>query len=119
METRNNHAGIDYDDIVPAIAIHPGEVLEEEIKARGISREAFAEQLGMQRSHLNELLRGKRDFTPAFALKLEDTLHIHADTWTNLQASYERDLIRIKAHRAHTRHKAAVPSEPAVEYAAV
>ena len=119
METRNNHAGIDYDDIVPAIAIHPGEVLEEEIKARGISREAFAEQLGMPRSHLNELLRGKRDFTPDFALKLEDTLHIHADTWTNLQASYERDLIRIKAHRAHTRHKAAVATEPAVEYAAV
>ena len=119
METRNNHAGIDYDDIVPAIAIHPGEVLEEEIKARGISREAFAELLGMPRSHLNELLRGKRDFTPAFALKLEDTLHIHADTWTNLQASYERDLIRIKAHRAHTRHKAAVATEPAVEYAAV
>ena len=119
METRNNHAGIDYDDIVPAIAIHPGEVLEEEIKARGISREAFAEQLGMPCPHLNELLRGKRDFTPAFALKLEDTLHIHADTWTNLQASYERDLIRIKARRAHARHKAAVATESAVEYAAV
>ena len=119
METRNNHAGIDYDDIVPAIAIHPGEVLEEEIKARGISREAFAGLLGMPRSYLNELLRGKCDFTPAFALELERALDIHAKFWTNLQASYERDLIRIKAHRAHARHKAAVATEPAVEYAAV
>ena len=119
METKNNYTGIDYDDIIPHRAIHPGEILWEELKARGISREAFAEQLGMPRSHLNELLRGKRDFTTDFALKLEDTLHIHADTWTNLQASYERDLIRIKAHRAHARHKAAVATEPAVEYAAV
>ena len=119
METKNNYTGIDYDDIIPHRAIHPGEILWEELKARGISREAFAEQLGMPRSRLNELLRGKRDFTPAFAVELERALDIHAKFWTNLQASYERDLIRIKAHRAHTRHKATVATEPAVEYAAV
>ena len=119
METKNNYTGIDYDDIIPHRAIHPGEILWEELKARGISREAFAELLGIPRSRLNELLRGKRDFTPAFALELERALDIHAKFWTNLQASYERDLIRIKAHRAHTRHKATVATEPAVEYAAV
>ncbi len=111
METRDSYAGINYDDIIPRRAIHPGEILWEELKARGISREDFAGQLGMQRSDLNELLKGKRDFTPSFALKLEEVLHTHADTWTNLQASYERDLIRI------SEREAAVAAEPAVEYA--
>ncbi len=111
METRDNYAGVNYDDIIPRRAIHPGEILWEELKARGISREEFAGQLGMQRSDLYELLNGKRDFTPTFALKMEHALDIPAKLWTNLQASYERDLIRI------SERKAAVAAEPAVEYA--
>ena len=71
METRDDYKGVNYDDIIPAIAIHPGEILWEELKARRISRKAFAGQLGIERSVLTSLLKGRRDFTPDLAQRLE------------------------------------------------
>lgn len=81
MEKRNN--------IAPAqMPIHLGEILLEELRERGLSQKAFAAQIGMSTSHLNELIHGKMTVTMAIADKLEKGLGIDSQFWTNLQTDY-------------------------------
>lgn len=84
METKVNR-------LVPFKATHPGEVLGEELKARGIKQKAFAAQIGMQSTHLNELIKGKRNMSKDIAIRLEEVLGIPYKTWMNLQNGYEYD----------------------------
>ena len=84
METKVNR-------LVPFKATHPGEILGEELKARGIKQKAFAEQIGMQSTHLNELIKGKRNVTSDVAIRLENALGIPYKTWMNLQNGYDYD----------------------------
>ena len=44
-----------------SIAIHPGEMIKDEIEYRGISQKALAAEIGLPASVLNEVLNGKRD----------------------------------------------------------
>ena len=60
--------------LMPAIDVHPGEILGEELKARGISQKEFAEKASMQQTHLSALIHGVRNITPAVAAKLEAAL---------------------------------------------
>ena len=78
----------------PSLAIHPGEVLQEELKSRGLLQNAFASRIGMQPSHLSALIHGKRNVTPAIARKLQEELGIPATTWLNLQNLYNLKGIR-------------------------
>ena len=83
--------------ITPVMAIHPGEVLGEELKSRGISQKEFAESVGMQATHLSALIHGMRNITPALAAKLEKGLPgITASFWLGLQAQYNLDVSRKK-----------------------
>lgn len=74
---------------VPFKAVHPGYGLREELKARGLKQREFAKMIGVQPSHLNELIQGKRDISNAIASKLESSLGIPATSWLNLQYMYE------------------------------
>lgn len=90
MEKRSNNA-------VPFKATHPGEILREELKERGIKQKDFANAIGVQASHLNEFIKGKRDLNNEFALKLEKHLGIPFEMWANLQKNYEIDCKAIEA----------------------
>lgn len=70
--------------------IHPGELLQDEIEYRGITQTKLANDLGIKKSLLNELIKGKRDFTIEYALMLEAALGIDADYWINLQNNYDK-----------------------------
>ena len=83
-------------EIVPMVAIHPGEILRDEIKANGFTQKEFAKKINMQPSQLNELIKGKRNFKPEFSLLLEKHLGLEASIWLNLQSKYDLDIIRIK-----------------------
>lgn len=87
METRNSNTMI-LNSNGPSLAVHPGEVLQEELKCRGLLQNAFAIRIGMQPSHLSALIHGKRNVTPAIAKKLERELGITAQVWMNLQNLY-------------------------------
>ena len=39
-------------------AVHPGAILCEELKERGIKQKELAERIGIQASHLNEIIKG-------------------------------------------------------------
>ena len=76
-------------------AVHPGETLAEELKERGIKQKELAKAIGIQPSHLNDLIKGKRSFTTAVAMALEKELGIPYDFWMRLQYGYEHDCLVI------------------------
>jgi addiction module HigA family antidote len=71
------------------VSLHPGEVLADELEARAIAKNVFAEQLGMKASHFSELLHGKRHVGAATALKLENMLGIPAEYWMRIQVYHD------------------------------
>ena len=73
--------------------VHPGEILNEELKERGIKQKDLAARIGIQPSHLNELIKGKRSFTVAIAMALENELGIPYDSWMRMQYGYEHDCL--------------------------
>lgn len=73
-------------------AVHPTELIKDELKARGMQRKELAERLGMKAPNLSRFFSAKEGITPSMALKLEDALGIPADYWMELQVKYERDL---------------------------
>ena len=55
---------------VPFMAVHPGMMIKPELEERGISQKQFAAMLGVQASHLSEVLNNKRALTTELALKI-------------------------------------------------
>lgn len=88
------------DDLVPGSAIHPGQLLREELKAREIKQIDLAKELGIAKNVMSEIINGKRNITPELAVRLEDTLDIKAEFWMKHQVAYEIDMIRIKNKKA-------------------
>ena len=46
-------------DLRPYMPTHPGEVLKDELQARGISQKKFSSLIGVSYTMLNEILNGK------------------------------------------------------------
>lgn len=80
----------------PWAATHPGTILRYELEERDISQKTFAAMIGMQRSHLNELIKGTRTMTKHIADKIEEALGISAVSLVNMQTQYDHDLSVIK-----------------------
>jgi addiction module HigA family antidote len=81
-------------ELVCAEAIHPGEMLKDELQARGISQKKFAEIIGMPYTAFNEIINGKRPITTDTALKIEAATNIAANIWLGLQADYNMQTAR-------------------------
>lgn len=91
MET-NTENKFRINDLTPAYPVHPGSILGEELKARGISQKAFAESIGLQATHLSALIHGTRSFTAAVAEKIASGLEgISAEFWMKSQERYNAD----------------------------
>ena len=74
------------------LAIPPGEFLDEELEARGISREDLAAAIGMPLEAVNELICGDRPITPKTAAALDNFLGLSALFWLNSEARYRLTL---------------------------
>lgn len=81
-------------ELVCAEAIHPGEMLKDELQARGLSQRKFAGIIGMPYTAFNEIINGKRSITTDTALKIEAATGIAADLWLGLQADYNMQTAR-------------------------
>ena len=75
-------------NMMPSMLIHPGEMLKDEIEARGITQKDLAKRMGVSYTVFNEILNGKRPMTTEYALLLEAALGIDAGVWLRLQADY-------------------------------
>ena len=73
----------------PDYAIHPGEILEETLEARGIKKTALAERCGIALKTVSQIINGKASISPAIAIRLERAIGISASLWSNLNTDYE------------------------------
>jgi HTH-type transcriptional regulator/antitoxin HigA len=78
------------------VLLHPGEVLEMELLARGLTKSRFAMDIKMYPSHMSDILKGKRNITEVIALKIESKLGISAEFWMRMQVEYNISLLRSK-----------------------
>lgn len=92
MATKSNR-------LVPARAIHPGEILREELQERGIKQKEFAQLIGVQPTHLNEFIKGKRNLNEDLAMKLEKYLGIPYKSWMNIHNGYVYDCRAIEERK--------------------
>ena len=90
--------GIDYNmianNLTPFEPPHPGELIRDELEARNISQAKLAEQIGVQPSLLNEIIKTKRSVNTEMALMLEAALGIPAHVWLGLQSDYNMHIAR-------------------------
>lgn len=69
--------------------IHPGIILERELKKKGLKKGPFALSLNEYPQTLNDITKGKRGITIALSIKLDQILGLEEGTMFLLQAYYE------------------------------
>ena len=73
----------------PAEVFSPGELIRDEIEARGWSQIELAEVLGRPGRLVSELIAGKRAITPETAKGLGQAFGTGAQFWLNMESSYQ------------------------------
>lgn len=79
----------------PDLVIPPGDVLTEELAARGLTQSQLARQMGRPLQAVNEIVRGKKRITGETALQLADALGTSAELWMRLEADHELNKARL------------------------
>lgn len=80
----------------PFAPVHPFDIIEDEIIARGLTKKEFAECIGMKPSNFSRMLKKKGELTSEMALKLEAALDIPYRHWMRYQEQYLKDCARHK-----------------------
>ena len=84
-------------DLRPYMPTHPGEVLKDELQARGISQKKFSSLIGVSYTMLNEILNGKRPISADMSLQRRYLLIVQlhdATIWNNMQSRYNLETAR-------------------------
>ncbi|MGV9007831.1 MAG: HigA family addiction module antitoxin [Brevundimonas sp.] len=76
----------------PSWAVHPGEVLEEHLEARGLTQADFARRADMTAKHVSTILSGKAPVTIETARAFERVLGLKATVWARLQDAWDLHL---------------------------
>lgn len=80
--------------LTPAFAIHPGEMLKDELDARNITQKEFAKKIGVSYTMLNDIINGRRNISAEMAVLFEAALGTEAGVWVELQAQYDLMTVR-------------------------
>ena len=78
-------------------AVHPGEVLRDELEELGVTPTELARQIAVPPNRIGQIIAGKRAVTGDTALRLGHWFGTDPQFWLNLQSAYD---IRIAAERA-------------------
>jgi addiction module HigA family antidote len=70
-------------------AIHPGEILRDELAELRLSANAFAKALGVPTNRITGMLNAQRAITADTALRLARFFGTTPEFWMSLQASYD------------------------------
>lgn len=100
---------------VPAEVFPPGELIRDEIEARGWTQAEFAEVLGRPGRLVSELIAGKRGITPETAKALGEAFGTGAQFWMNLEAAYQLSRVKIDATNAVARRSRLYACAPVKE----
>ena len=97
-------------------AVHPGEVLKDELAKLGVTPTEFARQISVPPNRVSQIINGKRSITGDTALRLGHWFGVDPAFWLNLQAHFELvcaeeesgDLIRLLPTRDEPPPRAAL-----------
>ena len=70
-------------------AVHPGEVLKEELEERGVSQAEFARQINVPPNRVSQIIAGKRSVTGDTALRFGHWFGMDPGFWLNLQTQFD------------------------------
>lgn len=78
-------------------AVHPGEVLKDELDELRVTPTEFARQIDVPPNRISQIIAGKRAVTGDTALRFGHWFGTEPQFWLNLQSAYE---IRIAEEKA-------------------
>jgi HTH-type transcriptional regulator/antitoxin HigA len=67
----------------------PGEILSDELEARGWTQKDLAEIMGRPEQAISEIINGKKQITPETAIELGQAFGTSAEFWINLETGYQ------------------------------
>lgn len=70
-------------------AIHPGEILADELAEIAVTPSELARQLRVPANRITQILHGRRAITGDTALRLGHWFGTSAQFWLNLQSAYD------------------------------
>jgi antitoxin HigA-1 len=71
------------------LAIHPGEILADELAELGVTPTELSRQIGVPPDRISQIIQGKRAITGDTALRLGHWFKSSAEFWINLQTAYD------------------------------
>jgi antitoxin HigA-1 len=74
--------------------IHPGKIIERELKKQNSNQRQLALAIGEHPQTLNAIVNGKRNINTSLALKIEDKLGLEEGFLMTLQAHYDIKIIK-------------------------
>ena len=79
---------------VSNLAIHPGELLAEEIECIGMTQQELATRVGRSPQFVSAIINGLESIQPDLAEELEKVLGIPSSMWIDAQKTYDDTLAR-------------------------
>ncbi len=70
-------------------AIHPGEILKDELAELGITPTAFAREINVPPNRVSQIIAGKRSVTGDTALRFGHWFGVDPQFWLNLQTQFD------------------------------
>ena len=74
---------------MPRPAIHPGEILADELSELDVTPTELARQLNVPANRITQIIQGKRAITGDTALRLGHWFRTSPQFWLNLQSAYD------------------------------
>ncbi len=70
-------------------AVHPGEILKDELEELGIAPTEFARKIGVPPNRVGQIIAGKRSVSADTALRFGHWFGVEAQFWLNLQTQFD------------------------------
>ncbi len=70
-------------------AVHPGEILKDELEEMGVSQTKFAQQIDVPPNRISQIIAGKRSVTSDTALRFGHWFEVDPQFWLNLQTQFD------------------------------
>src|SRR6266446_2340713 len=97
---------------MPRPAIHPGEILADELNELEITPTELSRQISVPPNRISQIIHGKRAITGDTALRLGHWFQTSAQFWLNLQTAYD---LRVAADEVG-RIVARLPTRPEAKH---
>ncbi len=70
-------------------AVHPGEILKDELTEVGVTPTTFAREIGVPPNRVSQIIAGKRSVTGDTALRFGHWFGVDPLFWLNLQTQFD------------------------------